>query len=103
MTTGKIIGIFTLFIALLCCKKESPQDFKSSGVITGPDYRACVCCGGFFIQIDTITYEFNTLPAGSDINLQTETFPIAVKLDWKFPENSACPNNRIEILRIKRQ
>lgn len=98
-----IIGITALFITLICCKKESSQDYKSSGVITGPDYRACVCCGGYFIQIDTSMYEFNTLPSGSDINLLTETFPIAVKLDWQFPVNSACPNNRIDILRIKKQ
>ena len=55
------------------------------------------------IQIDNVTYEFDTLPAGSTIDLQKETFPIMVKLDWQLSTKSACPDKKIDILRIVKQ
>jgi hypothetical protein len=103
MMNGKlIVGTCALFIALICCHKENSSDYKSSGLITGPDVRMCACCGGWFIQIDSTTYEFDTLPDNSKINLETESFPIYVKLDWQLAGSTACPANKIIIKRIKK-
>ena len=103
MKTKIGFGICILFITLTFCHKEHYTDFASSGIITGPDIRACACCGGWFIQIDSITYEFDTLPDDSDINLEKETFPLFVKLDWQMKGAGACPSNRIIIQRIKKE
>jgi hypothetical protein len=83
------------------CHKESDK-YESQGVILGPDLRDCVCCGGWYILIDTTEYEFDSLPESSGIDLINEHFPLSVKIDWKKNDRSACPFNRIDILRIAR-
>ena len=84
----------------MSCNQENSKDFISNGIITGPDIRMCACCGGWYIQIDGIIYEFDSLPDNSSIDLQKETFPVFVKLDWKLSDKGACPSNRITIQRI---
>jgi hypothetical protein len=92
-----IMLIIILTGVLIACEKE--EKYQSSGIITGPDIRACICCGGYFIEIDNSTYNFDTLPASSAINLETETFPITVNLDWSFDRN--CGGIQyIEIIKI---
>jgi hypothetical protein len=83
------------------CYKPQP-DYMAKGVITGPDYRKCMCCGGWFITIDSKDYFFWSVPAHSKLDLENETFPLKVKLDWK-PAANTCGGNRIEVLRIKKE
>ena len=84
----------------MSCEKE--DSYKSMGIITGYDMRACICCGGYFIEIDDSTYNFDTLPASSAINLETETFPINVNLDWSYDKE--CGGIQyIEITKIVKQ
>jgi hypothetical protein len=80
------------------------QDYMSNGAITGWDLRDCMCCGGYFIDIDIdkATYRFSDLPAGSSINLDNPTFPIYVKLDWAKIPNS-CLGDEIKVLRIEKR
>jgi hypothetical protein len=103
MKSKIIVGISAILFVIICCHKENSNEYKSHGIITGPDIRACVCCGGWFIKIDTILYEFDTLPVNSDINLEKETFPVYVKLDWRFPDTGYCPGNKIIVIRIKKE
>ena len=91
---------FIIIFGFICCHKDNNEDYKSKGKILGPDYRECACCGGFYIQIDSLTYEFDSIPTNSNINLQKDTFPISVKLDWQLSDNPACPNKRISIQKI---
>lgn len=98
-----IIGI--IILGLICCHKENTNDFKSFGKITGPDMRMCPspCCGGWNIQIDSLTYQFDSIPMNSNIDLPKDSFPIFVKLDWQLSNSSLCPGvGRIKILRIER-
>lgn len=103
MNAKVILGICIVFFGFLCCHKEDVSNYKSNGKILGPDPRMCACCGGYYIQIDTITYEFDALPDNSNINLQVESFPISVKLDWQLANVAACPDIRIIIQRIKKE
>jgi hypothetical protein len=103
MKAKVIVGICLIFLGFLGCYKENVSNYKSNGIIIGPDPRMCACCGGWYIQIDTITYEFDALPDNSDINLQVVSFPIPVKLDWELATEAACPDTRITILRIKKE
>jgi hypothetical protein len=43
-----------------------------------------------------------TTPTNPDIDLQTDPFPILVKLDWKLSDKLSCPDKRIIIQRIKK-
>jgi len=102
MRTKLLLGAF-LLISLFGCKKQNTNDFQSTGIITGADYKMCACCGGWYIQIDNITYTFDTLPVGSTIDLQNATFPITVKLEWKLSTKPTCEEKKIDILKIVKQ
>ena len=95
-----------LFGFIYCQKqKENTDNYKSVGTITGQDARMCPspCCSGWFINIDSLTYEFDTLPTSSNINLEKETFPFIVKLDWLLSNTIECPNKRITIQKIAKE
>ena len=77
-----LFAVLLLTSVILSCEKE--EDYHSTAVITGPDVRDCICCGGYFIEIGDSTYNFDTLPTTSKIDLTTETFPLPVKLDWTY-------------------
>jgi len=98
-----IIVIIAIFVVLICCHKGNSNDYKSSGIITGADFRMCACCDGWFIQIDSTIYEFYKLPDNSKINLDTESFPVYVKLDWQLSDLTGCPDKKITIQRIKKE
>jgi hypothetical protein len=97
-----VLGICLIVLEFLCCHKEVNYHYESIGLITGQDARMCPspCCGGWFIKIDSLTYEFDSLPGNSNIDLAKETFPLAVKLDWQLSNTIECPNKRITIQRI---
>lgn len=82
---------------------ENLKFLSSVGMITGPDLRMCPCCGGWYIRIDGLSYEFDSLPADSKINLQTEKFPVTVKIDWQLSDLTACPDKRIIIQKVTSQ
>jgi hypothetical protein len=94
--------VLILSIWASSCKRENNK-YMSEGIITGPDIRMCACCGGWYITVDTAAYEFTTLPENSNIDLQKETFPLKVKLDWQFSDRTGCPNKFITILRIAKE
>ena len=94
------VGLFFLVGISACSEVEN--DYMSNGTITGVDIRECICCGGYFIDIDNITYRFDVLPGGSNLNLDNPTFPIYVKLDWDKVENG-CLGDEIKVLRIEKR
>ena len=96
-TILKMIVVLSI-IGFVSCHKEN-GDYNSKGTIIGLDYRACMCCGGWIINIDNHHYLFYSLP-DSTINLKNEKFPLPVRLDWKLNTNG-CPNI-ITIVRIKK-
>jgi hypothetical protein len=85
------ILIIVILIGLSCCQKGNINDYQSNGKITGPDPGICICCGGWHIVIDSVTYNFDSVPARSNINLLKETFPVLVKLDWQLSGPGHCP------------
>jgi len=93
--------IISVIIIISACADEVNSDFKDIGAITGEDFRRCMCCGGWFININSETYRFNELPENSDIDLSSEEFPIQVHLDWISVEN-ACLGDEIIIERIEK-
>jgi hypothetical protein len=90
---------FLLLIIIIGCN-ESDNEYKDNGTIVGIDIRECSCCGGYFIEIRDSVYRFNTLPAGSELNLIDPKFPIYVMLDWKM-KDTLCLGDEIIVLKIK--
>jgi hypothetical protein len=86
---------------MIACTKEN-DNYKSVGTITGIDYRMCVCCGGWIINIEDVRYLIDSMPKNSSLNLAEETFPITVKLDWQLVSNGCSAFNRITVQRIKK-
>lgn len=88
-------------VALFTTCKKDDIEFESKGVITGPDFRKCICCGGWFIGIGGETYRFYELPSESDLDLENSAFPIEVKLNWHKKAN-ACMSDEIIIEVVER-
>jgi hypothetical protein len=92
------------------CKKETSNSsngtitggHQSEGTITGLNPGACMCCGGWSIIINNKEYEFFSLPANSTINLNVETFPLKVVVDWKLSPTE-CVNYLIILESIKKE
>jgi hypothetical protein len=95
----QILATVLICLVLASCMKDN--DFGQRGTITGPDYSLCYCCGGYLININDSTYRFLDLPEQNNINLDNESFPIKVILEWKkHPNPTLC--NEIIILRIEK-
>ena len=95
-----ITAALIAFILIIASCSMNEDEFRSNGTITGHDDRECICCGGYFIDIDKATYRFFNLPVNSNINLDSAAFPIYVKLDWKNDPN-ACLGDEIIVSRIE--
>ncbi|MBM3434835.1 MAG: hypothetical protein FJY07_01300 [Bacteroidetes bacterium] len=94
-----LIAGFLAALILCCCKKE--RNPLSTGTITGPDLRECVCCGGWYIQIGNNEYRFYDVSDGSNIDIQYESFPLKVELQWE-KDPQACIGDEIIILFMKK-
>lgn len=89
--------IITISLYIISCKDKNEDPI---GKIIGEDSRCCICCGGYFIQIDQNSYRFRSLPAGSGINLNTVTFPIYVNVAF-HKMDTQCWGDEIIIERIR--
>jgi hypothetical protein len=94
----KVLTLFIIAAWLVSCRQEPCYD--DSGTIIGFDYRKCMCCGGWFIEINRDTLRFDQLPEGCTINLDNPDFPIEVWLDWK-PKDPRCLGDEIIISRME--
>ncbi len=92
--------VFLILVAFASCDKDT-DSYRSVGIITGMDGTMCGCCGGWIIYIDDVRYLIDSMPKKSNLDLQKETFPLTVQLDWQLI-NSSCPLLRIDVLRIRK-
>lgn len=103
------IALTILFLGTNSCNKQIRQegDFMNDAIITGFDYRACVCCGGLMITFNGASKPYSgdfglISNSAADIGItQTDTFPVNVKVDWKKDVSNVC--NHILITRIARR
>lgn len=52
------------------------------GQINSCDVRNCGWCGGWYLETTDTIYNFHHLPAGSDIDLHSNNFPIYVRFNY---------------------
>src|SRR4051812_48841662 len=88
-----MILLIALAFILPSCKKSNTKSYQYNATITGPDYTMTVCSGGYFITVDGVSgpIRFDHLPAGSDVDLSTATFPLRVKLNWHWEGEPPSP------------
>jgi hypothetical protein len=94
----QFLRIAMLFALLIGCRKEDPC--MDPGTITGLDPRDCMCCGGWFIEIQDTMRRFDQLPADCIIDFSTVTYPLKVKLDWK-KKDTTCLGDEIRVIRME--
>ncbi len=93
----RLLILSVILFSLAGCKKE--PCYQSKGIITGFDYRKCMCCGGWFIEIEDSTWRFDQVPEGSTVNLDSVDFPFKVYLDWK-EKDPKCLGDEIVVTRM---
>ncbi|MEM7373151.1 MAG: hypothetical protein AAF587_31295 [Bacteroidota bacterium] len=98
--TNLLLPISLIFMLALsgCMQPDALQSPQMEGIITGEDQRRCVCCGGWFVDIQNETHRFTRLPDGSDLNLQS--YPVEVVLEWEVDPN-ACLGDEILVHSIE--
>ncbi len=72
------------------------------GYIQGEDLALCACCGGIIIEINGENYRFENINK-FNIDLEKETSPLKVDLNWHISESPAMCNEIIieEMKKIK--
>lgn len=95
-----LIPLLLIFLASLAIHCTHKQDFsgpfETNGIITGQDFRKCVCCGGWVVKIDSTEYMINSFPDDLEFNLENETLPLPVSLTY---ETEPCATiQRIKVL-----
>lgn len=94
------LAIFTasLFLLCGCCKNN---DMMVNATITGEDYRKCMCCGGYYVQLPN-NQEIRAINVVEN-NVISNVFPIDVKITYE--KTTSCPSseNVIKITAIKKR
>ena len=95
-----LIAILALMIGCSGSTNNEESKYKEA-IITGVDMRKCLCCGGWFIKIDSVEYNFATIPEGAEVNLNTESLPLTVLIQYNL-RTEGC-TNIIDITRMKKK
>jgi len=95
-----LIALFTFALIFPSCRKSettkttrTSSGFMNYATITGYSFDMLVCGGVYNINIHGITdslAQFNTLPAGSGISLDTASFPVNVEMNWHHFTGNMC-------------
>ena len=94
----KLIYLSLFVVFMTGCRKD--HGYQDSGTIIGQDYRKCMCCGGWFIEIDKDTLRFQQVPDGFTINLNDAKYPVEVYLDWQH-KDPKCLGDEIIVIRME--
>jgi len=76
--------------------------FENTAVITGADMAMCACCGGYFIDIEGISYRFEKSELPADFTFNDTELPLKVELNWNLKQNQCTSFNYISISKIIR-
>lgn len=100
---NRIIRVLTLAvlctIGLACHRDCDDTGAWDDGVILGVDYRECVCCGGWFIEIGEDTLRAQVFPDDFEVG---DRYPIPVRLRWE-PDPTPCLGDEIIVFEIERR
>jgi hypothetical protein len=95
----KRFALLIVTYILISCNKDKP--FTNTAAISGPDVRACACCGGLYFHFTNIPDTTNKPLVNPGIFQFSNDvkFPIYVQVDWQKANN--CMGAAIKIVRYK--
>lgn len=83
---GNLLVILAAFVLPACrpqaCGDQELVPMLLEGQINSCDVRNCGWCGGWYLETTDTIYNFHHLPAGSDIDLHSNNFPIYVRFNY---------------------
>lgn len=102
-----LIISLALFLSAASCRKKTYQAVYTPAIITGIDYRKCMCCGG-----PMITFSDTTTPYAATYKLVTNNweelgitdstvYPVKVFITYR-PDADRCNGQFITITGIKK-
>lgn len=98
-----VLGLLAIFGWQGCCHHDDGDGFcGKKGVVIGIDFRKCVCCGGYFIEVEGDTLRSWNLPQPFMDEIAGEDFPISVYLEWQ-PAATPCLGDEIEVSCIRKR
>ena len=102
-----LVCIFCIAVLTACKDKGTTtttnEKYMSIGKIIGGDPRECMCCGGWFILIDSVRYRFYQLPDSTNFKIDTcKTFPVYIDVDWTTPEKP-CMSDLITVTKARKR
>jgi len=79
------------FMFFISCTHSHSSGYRATGIIKGQDLGACMCCGGYVIEVtgNDSSYRFPYFPASTSFD--TTSFPISVQ--FSYTENYTCGSN----------
>jgi hypothetical protein len=89
-------------ISIISCDNDKDNTEEKNGKITGQDMRKCMCCGGYYIEIEDSTYRFDSIPSNSGINSGIDTFPIYVQVVFHI-KDPQCLGDEIIIDKMRKE
>lgn len=90
----------TGLLALLLSGCDRDAGYMDTGTVFGMDYRKCMCCGGWFIEIDQDTLRFDVMPEEYTLNFDSLGYPVEVYIDWHH-KDPKCLGDEIVVERMK--
>jgi hypothetical protein len=93
------IKIFFLLISTLLIFSCEKTKYANTGTISGPDYRKCMCCGGYFIEIAGKQYNFQKSELPGNFTFDDKQLPLIVELNFKLKAD-ACASSGISWITI---
>jgi hypothetical protein len=77
------------FIFLISCSKSITR-LEMDGMLTGPDYSLCPCCGGVILTLQNFTGDFriDSLPLMSVQKLYSLDFP--KRIQFNYSQKDTC-------------
>lgn len=95
--------IFLFLISVLVILSCEKVKYENTGTIIGPDLADCVCCGGYFIEIEGTRYRFEKGNLPGSFTFNEDQLPLQVELNWELKIDSCGTFNWIEISEITRK
>jgi len=95
------IPVLLSAIIVFSCEKTA---YKSTGTITESDYRKCMCCGGYLLEIDGKQFNFEKSELPDNFTFDDTLLPLQIELNFE-PKADDCSGsgiNWITILKIRK-
>ncbi len=105
-----VVLISVVLVSLLMlnsCDKE--DELLDDAVITGYDYRECLCCGGLIVNFGGSTDTFpdnyfliRNKPEDTDLGPESD-FPVFVHINWSVVKDLCGGDTFIDVHELERQ